>query len=77
MLIYYHIEIKKDLSLEYCDEPEADSDCTLTIDGRPVRHIRLDCRVALVDDSRPRDLVNVKTKRLDKRFIEEQAPWFI
>jgi hypothetical protein len=33
-----------DISLEYCDAPDADSDCVLSVDGRPVRHVRLDCR---------------------------------
>ena len=66
-----------DLSLEYCDEPDADSDCALSIEGRPVRHIRLDCRVGLVDGSRPREFVNVKTKKLDRKIIEEEAPWFL
>lgn len=66
-----------DISLEYCDEPEADSDCNLTLDGKPVRHIRLDCRVALVDGTRQRNFVNKKTKRIDQRYYETQAPWFL
>ena len=66
-----------DISLEYCDQPEADSDCVLTVDGRPVRHVRLDCRVALVDPERPREFVTAKTKLLDRKIIEEEAPWFL
>jgi hypothetical protein len=66
-----------DISLEYCDQPEADSDCTLTVSGRPVRHVRLDCRVALVDADRPREFVLAKTKILDRNIIEESAPWFL
>lgn len=68
---------QEDISLEYCDEPEADGDCTLTVDGKPVRHVRLDCRVALVDPERPRDFVLHKTKPIDRKIIEEEAPWFL
>jgi hypothetical protein len=66
-----------DISLEFCDAPEADSDCVLSVDGRPVRHVRLDCRVALVDSDRPREFVIAPTKRLDRKVIEEEAPWFL
>lgn len=66
----------EDISLEYCDNPQADSDCALTVDGKPVRHIRLDCRVALVDPTRPREFVIAKTVKLDER-LEEEAPWFL
>jgi pyrimidine deaminase RibD-like protein len=68
---------QEDISLEYCDEPEADGDCTLTVDGKPIRHVRLDCRVALVDAERPRDFVLHKTKKMDRHVIEEEAPWFL
>lgn len=66
----------EDISLEYCDEPEADSDCALTVAGRPVRHVRLDCRIALVDPDRPREFVNAKTKALDREKLVKEAPWF-
>lgn len=66
-----------DISLEYCDTPEADGDCVLTVDGKAVRHVRLDCRVALVDNDRPREFVIAPTKRLDRKVIEEEAPWFL
>ena len=66
-----------DISLEYCDVPDVDSDCSMRIDGRPVRHIRLDCRVGLVDANRPREFIIAKTKKADRKTIEEQAPWFI
>ena len=66
-----------DISLEYCDTPGADGDCVLTVDGRPIRHVRLDARVALVDDDRPREFVIAPTKRLDRKVIEEEAPWFL
>ena len=59
------------------DDAEADADCNLTIDGRPVRHVRLDCRVRLEDERRKRVLKNVKTKKLDKKYVEEEAPWFL
>lgn len=67
----------QDLSLEYCDEPDADSDCVLTVDGRPIRHVRLDCRLALIDDERPRQLIPAKTKNLDEKSLYEEAPWFL
>uniref|UniRef100_A0A7R9WXI1 Uncharacterized protein n=1 Tax=Craspedostauros australis TaxID=1486917 RepID=A0A7R9WXI1_9STRA len=53
-----------DLSLEYCDTVETDSDCALTVDGRSIRHVRLDCRVSLVGDSKPLILTS---KRKQKR----------
>jgi hypothetical protein len=68
---------QRDLSLEYCDDPEVDSDCNLTVEGRPVRHVRLDCRVALVDEKRHREFVVGKTKKIDRKIIEEAAPWFL
>ena len=68
---------QEDLSLEYCDAPEVDQDCAVQIDGRPVRHIRLDCRVALFDENRPREFVLAKTEKLNRRHLEEQAPWFL
>lgn len=68
---------QEDISLEYCDEVDADEDCVLSVDGRPIRHIRLDARVGLVDDSRPRSFVPLKTKKLSRTQLEEQAPWFL
>lgn len=68
---------QQDLSLEYCDDPDVDSDCNLTVHGRPVRHIRLDCRIALVDENRHREFVVGKTKKIDRKIIEEEAPWFL
>jgi hypothetical protein len=68
---------QEDISMEYCDEPEMDSDCVLTIDGRPVRHVRLDCRVALVDENRPREFSTAKTTRMNKKVLIEEAPWFL
>jgi len=68
---------QEDISMEYCDDIEADKDCTLTVDGRPVRHVRLDCRVALVDKDRPREFQPSKTKKLSKKLMKEQAPWFL
>mmetsp|Transcript_26495 Transcript_26495/g.73146 ORF Transcript_26495/g.73146 Transcript_26495/m.73146 type:complete len:568 (-) Transcript_26495:68-1771(-) len=68
---------QEDISLEYCDAPDVDQDCVMRIDGRPVRHIRLDCRVALFDENRPREFVLAKTEKLTKKRLEEEAPWFI
>ncbi len=66
-----------DISLEYCDNPNVDSDCTMNADGKPIRHVRLDCRVALVDENRPREFVSVKTAKLSREKLVEQAPWFL
>lgn len=68
---------QEDISLEYCDSPDVDTDCSMKVDGKPVRHIRLDCRVALVDESRPREFKPFLTEKIDRKFIEEEAPWFI
>ncbi len=67
----------EDVSLEFCDSLDADGDCVLTKDGKPVRHVRLDCRVALVDKDRPREFVIAPTQRINKKVIEEEAPWFL
>ena len=68
---------QEDISLEYCDEEEADSDCVLTVDGHPVRHVRLDCRVALVDENREREFAPLKTGPMTAKRIQEAAPWFL
>jgi hypothetical protein len=68
---------QEDISMEYCDEPEADSDCVMSVSGKPVRHVRLDCRVALMDPERPREFVLQKTVKMSKKIIEEEAPWFL
>lgn len=66
-----------DVSLEFCDAPNADGDCVLTKDGRPIRHVRLDCRVALVDKDRKREFVLAPTKRIDREALIREAPWFV
>lgn len=68
---------QEDISLEYCDEAEADKDCVLKIDGQPVRHVRLDCRIALIDDERPRQFKPAQTTPLTNKIIQEEAPWFL
>lgn len=68
---------QEDISLEYCDAPDVDADCSMKVDGRPVRHIRLDCRVALVDESRPREFKLLKTQKMSPKVVEEAAPWFL
>eukprot|EP00546_Thalassionema_frauenfeldii_P013815 CAMPEP_0178924838 /NCGR_PEP_ID=MMETSP0786-20121207/17550_1 /TAXON_ID=186022 /ORGANISM="Thalassionema frauenfeldii, Strain CCMP 1798" /LENGTH=680 /DNA_ID=CAMNT_0020599595 /DNA_START=72 /DNA_END=2114 /DNA_ORIENTATION=+ len=67
---------QEDLSLEYCDENEADSDCVLAVDGQPIRHVRLDCRVRLVGDA-PAEIITTKTAELTPGRLVEQAPWFL
>jgi len=72
---------QEDISLEYCDDEDADKDCILQVDGKPVRHVRLDCRVGLIDQARPRQLVTevarVPAKSKMKRMAKEEAPWFL
>lgn len=67
---------QEDLSLEYCDENEADSDCVLAVDGQPIRHVRLDCRVRLVGDG-PAEIIRTKTAKLTPGRLVEEAPWFL
>jgi len=69
---------QEDFSLEYCDSERADKDCALMVNGRPIRHIRLDVRVALLDDNRPREFKEIKTKPMRKHFNKvEEGPWFL
>jgi hypothetical protein len=68
---------QEDFSLEYCDSESADQDCTLSLNGKPIRHVRVDCRLVLLDEKRPRELKVVKTVPMIKSFREEEAPWFI
>ena len=68
---------QEDISMEYCDEPEVDNDCILSIDGKPVRHVRLDCRVALVDKDRPREFKVTPTQKINRKVLVEEAPWFL
>ena len=65
-----------DINLEYCDMEGADKDCNLLFDGRPVRHVRLDARVAVIDEIKRKEKTLAKTVSL-KKFQEEEAPWFI
>lgn len=68
---------QEDFSLQYCDNEMADQDCVLTMNGKPIRHVRVDCRVALVDEGRPRELRGPKTAPMVAKFREEEAPWFL
>jgi hypothetical protein len=65
---------QEDISLEYCDEEDAD--CELTVNGKPIRHIRLDCRVLVEDPTRPHEYVITKTEPV-KDKLGETAPWFL
>lgn len=64
---------QEDFSLEYCDEENGD--CELTINGRPIRHIRLDCRVLVIDENRPHEYILTKTAPVQEKLTTE-APWF-
>jgi len=70
---------ENDISLEYCDDADADKDCVLQVAGRSIRHVRVDCRVAVVNPDRKRELIGWrKTKPMPvKSFHEEEAPWFL
>ena len=65
------------ISLEYCDDDSADADCTLTLNGKQIRHVRLDCRVALLDESRKRQSKKVQLEPMKTKFTGEDAPWFL
>jgi len=65
-----------DINLEYCDRDDADKDCNLLFDGKPVRHVRLDARVAVIDEIKRQEVRFVKTVPI-KKFREEEAPWFM
>jgi len=64
---------QEDFSLEYCDDESGD--CELSINGRPIRHIRLDCRVLVIDENRPHEYVLTKTAPVLEKLTTE-APWF-
>ena len=65
-----------DINLEYCDREDADKDCNLLFDGRPMRHVRLDARVAVVDEIQRKRATLAKTVSV-KKFSKEEAPWFL
>jgi len=64
---------QEDFSLEYCDDE--DGDCELSVNGRPIRHIRLDCRVLVIDENRPHEYVLTKTAPVQEKLTTE-SPWF-
>eukprot|EP00816_Leptocylindrus_hargravesii_P009340 CAMPEP_0196818200 /NCGR_PEP_ID=MMETSP1362-20130617/64441_1 /TAXON_ID=163516 /ORGANISM="Leptocylindrus danicus, Strain CCMP1856" /LENGTH=721 /DNA_ID=CAMNT_0042196187 /DNA_START=438 /DNA_END=2604 /DNA_ORIENTATION=- len=70
---------ENDISIEYCDDADADKDCVLQVGGRSIRHVRVDCRVAVVNPDRKRELIGWRTTRPMpvKPFHEEEAPWFL
>ena len=65
---------QEDFSLEYCDDESGD--CEIKVNGRPIRHIRLDCRVLVIDEDRPINYVLTKTAP-QKDKLTTEAPWFI
>ena len=48
----------------------------MLFDGRPVRHVRLDARVAVIDEIKRKQQTLAKTVAV-KKFQKEEAPWFI
>jgi len=66
---------QEDISLEYCDESD-DEDCVLSVNGTPIRHVRLDCRVVVMHPSRSTEYILTKTTPMKKR-VSEKAPWFL
>jgi hypothetical protein len=60
--------------MEYCDQG-VDDDCIHMLNGQPVRQVRLDCRVALIDDERSREFLLAKTHRIDPNIDSEEASW--
>ena len=65
---------QEDFSLEYCDDEN--SDCELSVNGKPIRHIRLDCRVLVIDENRSHEYVLTRTAPMQEKLTTE-APWFI
>ncbi len=65
---------QEDVSLEYCDD--GDGDCEFTVNGRQIRHIRLDCRVLVIDEEREHNYILTKTAPVKDRITTE-APWFL
>ena len=55
-----------DINLEYCDREDADKDCALQFEGRPVRHVRLDARVAVIDEIKRKEQTLRKTVSMKK-----------
>ena len=66
---------QEDLSLEYCDDPDADSDCVLAIDGRPVRHVRLDCRVTVHDEDQHLEHMLDHSKLSEQKRFTDETSW--
>lgn len=65
---------QEDINLEYCDDEDAD--CELTVNGKPIRHIRLDCRVLVEDPKRRHEYIITKTAPVENK-LAETAPWFL
>lgn len=65
---------QEDFSLQYCDDEYGD--CEFIVNGKPIRHIRLDCRVLVIDENRPVEYVLTKTAPMKDR-LKESAPWFL
>jgi hypothetical protein len=67
-----------DINLEYCDDPSVDADCALRVEsGKPVRHVRVDCRIELVDNEKPAEIISAKTEQMSWKSLNGQAPWFL
>lgn len=66
---------QEDLSLEYCDDPDADSDCVHAIDGRPVRHVRLDCRVTVHDEDQHLEFMLDHSKLSEQKRFTDETSW--
>jgi len=67
---------QEDISLEYCDDSDPDADCVLSVDGKPIRHVRLDARLLVVDPLRPTEYHMTKTAPVKER-MKDEAPWFL
>lgn len=67
---------QEDINLEYCDETDLESDCALMVNGKPIRHVRTDCRVLVVDSARPTEYHMTKTAPM-KDVMTDAGPWFL
>ena len=62
---------ENDISLEYCHEVDSDGDCVQIVSGRPVQHVRLDCRITLSDEAAAREeLFLAKTRISDSSKVQ-------
>lgn len=66
---------EKNMNLEHCDK--GDEDCVHMQNGHPIRYVRLDCRVSLMDDERAREFIEEKDAPVRENAMSEDGQWFL